>query len=69
MIDKSGRRPESLGAEYRETCMEYLNQIIDLAEKVMQCLAIALEIPQSYVDEFCTNPMGMLLPQSLLDYI
>ncbi|KAL8733965.1 MAG: hypothetical protein Q9166_001726 [cf. Caloplaca sp. 2 TL-2023] len=51
--------PVSLGAEFRETCMEYLNQIINLAEKVMQALAIALEIPQKYVDEFCTNPMGM----------
>lgn len=51
-------RPESLGPEFRETCMEYLNQVIDLAEKVMHALAIALEIPQHYVDEFCANPMG-----------
>ncbi|KAL8963568.1 MAG: hypothetical protein Q9193_000191 [Seirophora villosa] len=50
--------PESLGPEFRETCMEYLNQVINLAEKVMQALAIALEIPQHYVDEFCANPMA-----------
>lgn len=53
--------PESLGVEFRETCMEYLNQVIDLAEKVMQALAIALEIPQHYVDDFCKNPMGTYL--------
>ena len=53
--------PESLGIEFRETCMEYLNQIIDLAEKVMQAIALALEIPQSYVDDFCMNPMGTRL--------
>lgn len=58
-------RPESLGPEFRETCMEYLNQVIDLAEKVMQALAIALEIPQHYVDEFCANPMGTGFPCSI----
>ncbi|KAL8712437.1 MAG: hypothetical protein Q9220_003285 [cf. Caloplaca sp. 1 TL-2023] len=50
--------PESLGAEFRETCMEYLNQVIDLAEKIMQALGIALEIPQQVVDSFCSTPMA-----------
>ncbi|KAL8737227.1 MAG: hypothetical protein Q9181_001881 [Wetmoreana brouardii] len=54
--------PEALGPEFRQTCMAYLDQITDLAEKVMQALAIALEIPQHYVDDFCKNPMGASVP-------
>lgn len=50
--------PESLGPHFRETCMDYLNQIIDLTEKVLQAIAISLGYDKGYFDEFCREPMA-----------
>lgn len=50
--------PETLGPHFRETCMDYLSQIIDLTEKVLQAIAVSLGYDKDYFDEFCTEPMS-----------
>lgn len=49
--------PESLGAPFRETCMDYLNRIVKLTEEVMGAMAMSLGYDKNYFDEFCTDPM------------
>lgn len=50
--------PESLGSHFREICMDYLNQVTNLAEQVMQAIAISLGYDEHYFDEFCAEPMA-----------
>ena len=50
--------PEALGPRFRETCMEYLNQVTDLTEKVMEAIAISLGYDKHYFEDFCTEPMA-----------
>ncbi|KAL4919797.1 putative MFS transporter [Aspergillus aurantiobrunneus] len=50
--------PESLSSHFQETCMDYFNQVSDLAEKVMQAIAISLDYDEHYFHEFCTEPMA-----------
>lgn len=50
--------PDSLGSEFREICMDYLNQVTALTERVMEAIAMSLGYEQHYFDEFCTEPMA-----------
>jgi isopenicillin N synthase-like dioxygenase len=50
--------PESLGPHFRDTCMDYLNQVTALTEKVLQAIGVSLGYDESYFDEFCTEPMA-----------
>ena len=49
--------PESLGPHFRETCMDYLNQISSLTEEVMRAIALSLGYDTSFFDEFFHDPM------------
>ncbi|GFF62318.1 sexual differentiation process protein isp7 [Aspergillus lentulus] len=50
--------PESLGPHIRDTCMDYLNQVTALTEKVLQAIGVSLGYDESYFDEFCTETMA-----------
>ncbi|KAF4162745.1 hypothetical protein CNMCM6936_001664 [Aspergillus lentulus] len=50
--------PESLGPHFRDTCLDYLNQVAALTEKVLQAIGVSLGYDESYFDEFCTEPMA-----------
>ncbi|KAL3417227.1 2OG-Fe(II)oxygenase superfamily protein [Phlyctema vagabunda] len=50
--------PKKLGAHFREVCMDYLNQVTALTEKVLQAIAVSLGYDQHYFDEFTTDPMA-----------
>ncbi|PNP38797.1 hypothetical protein TGAMA5MH_09020 [Trichoderma gamsii] len=45
--------PESLGEDFRETCMDYLNRIVKLTEEVMRAMAMSLGYDADYFQEFC----------------
>ncbi|KAI0121344.1 MFS transporter [Xylariales sp. AK1849] len=49
--------PESLGEHFQETCMDYLNQIMELIEEVMRAIALSLGYDTDYFNEFLTDPM------------
>ncbi|KAF4189668.1 hypothetical protein CNMCM7927_007352 [Aspergillus lentulus] len=49
---------ESLAPHFRDTCMDYLNQVTALTEKVLQAIGVPLGYDESYFDEFCTEPMA-----------
>lgn len=50
--------PTTLGAHFRETCMDYLERVTNLTEQVMQAIAVSLGYDVNYFDEFCHEPMA-----------
>ena len=50
--------PDTLGPHFRETCMDYLNQISDLTEKLMEAIGTSLGYDSHYFDDFCREPMA-----------
>ena len=44
--------PASLGDEWHETCMEYLRAMTTLSRELMRALALSLELPQTFFDDF-----------------
>ena len=49
--------PEKLGESFRETCMLYLKHNTEVAEILMQAMAMSLGYEKNYFDEFCKDPM------------
>lgn len=47
-----------MGSHFRETCMDYLNQVTELTEKVLQAIAVSLGCSEHFFDEFCTDPIA-----------
>ena len=41
-------------------CQEYIAHMNDLCERIMQLLALSLDLPAHYFDESCVNPMVTL---------
>lgn len=50
--------PTTMGAHFRETCMDYLERVTNLTEQVMQAIAVSLGYDVHYFDEFCHEPMA-----------
>jgi len=50
--------PESLGSDFRETCMDYFERITKLTEQVMRAIGVSLGNNEHYFDEFCADPMA-----------
>lgn len=53
---RTSRTPTTLAR--RETRMDFFNQVRALKEKVMQATIVCLGYDESYIDEFCTEPMA-----------
>lgn len=46
--------------ETEQYCQEYINALNTLCERLMQLLALTLNLPEHYFDECCMNPMVTL---------
>lgn len=51
--------PEGM-PEFREVMMRYYAAMLKLGEEVMRCLALSLELPETWFDDFCKDPLATL---------
>ncbi|KAL1967382.1 hypothetical protein VTN77DRAFT_3167 [Rasamsonia byssochlamydoides] len=49
--------PEPLGQPFKQTCMNYLNLLLDLTKEVLRAVILSLDNDTTDLDEFCTEPM------------
>jgi isopenicillin N synthase-like dioxygenase len=49
--------PETLGQDFQDVCMEYLDKVNFLAVEVLRAVALALDGDDSFIEEFTTNPI------------
>jgi len=45
---------------FRETMSEYFEAMNELSDRIMQALALALDLPQDFFDDFCQQPLSTL---------
>lgn len=50
--------PESLGPDFRDTCIDYFDRITALTEQVLRVIGVALGYDTHFFDEFCHEPMA-----------
>lgn len=45
---------------FRETMSEYFVAMLELSKRIMRGLALSLELPEDYFDDFCRDPLATL---------